>query len=178
MTLFLSLLLLVLCLSYSFFLIGIMWGALFGAPYVPSNAKTVERMLEFAEIKPNDVVYDLGSGDGRLVFAAAKTARSAIGYEISYPIFLLSKLKQYFFRHKGKIHNRSFLKTKLHDADVIFCYLLDPTMKKLQEKFIKELKSGTRIICHGFKIPGWTAIKHLPMDKKTRSGTVWMYVVQ
>lgn len=134
-------------------------------------------MIEFAEITGSDKVYDLGSGDGRLVFDSAEKAKEAVGYEVSLPIYLFSKLKQLFFRKKGKIRNKSFFRANLGDADVIFCYLLGKTMGKLQKKFEKELKKGTRIISHGFQIPGWKAVKHIPHNKDTKQGAMWMYVV-
>lgn len=166
----------IVCVAYSIFLIGVLWGTLFGAPYVPTNHKTVKKMIELAKLKKSDVIYDLGSGDGRLVFKASNRVKAATGYEISFPIYLWSKIKQRLWYKKANIYNKSFFKADLQDASVIFCYLLTKTMEKLKKKFETELKKGTRIVCHGFEIPGWEPIKHLPRCKEY--GSIRVYEVQ
>lgn len=163
------------CVGYSIFLVGVLWGSIFGAPYVPTNHTTVKKMLSLAELKPSDIVYDLGSGDGRLVFQASKKAQSATGYEISFPIYAWSKLKQKLHYPKASIWNKSFFKADLRNADVVFCYLLTHTMKNLKSKFEKELKKGARIVCHGFEIPGWQPEIHIP--KKNDQGSIRVYIM-
>lgn len=164
------------CTGYVFFLLGIAWGGLYDAPYVPSNRRTTAKMLEAAKIKSKDVVYELGSGDGRLVFGAAEKAKKAIGYELSWPIYLLSKFKQWRHGKKGELNRGSFYDADLGDADIVFCYLLPKTMKKLQQKFEKELKPGCRVISHAFQIPGWKVTETVPANRADRTGSVHVYI--
>ena len=122
-----------------------------GAPTVPSLKKTMTTMLELANIKPGEEVHDLGCGDGRLVFAAAKLGANATGYEISLPTFLLAKLRG-IFHPKARILYRNFWHVDLRNADVIFCYLLPSSMQTFKEKIWPTLKPGCRVISHAYRM--------------------------
>lgn len=152
-TLLIGLVVLLLLLITSF--IGHIISALAGASFVSSRKKIVTAMIELANIKPHDRVVDLGSGDGRLVFAAAKTGAVAIGYEISWPVWLQSKLTQIIGRHKGKLVRANIFTVSLAEANVVFCYLLPPVMAALKPKLEQDLPPGARVISHAFPVPGW-----------------------
>lgn len=131
-----------------------------GAPFVPMEPEIVERSLKLAEIKPGDVFYELGSGDGRVVTAAALKGAKAIGIEIDKLRVLYSSFWLKIFRIKNaQIINRDIFDVDLSDADIVFTYLLERTNEKLEEKLKKELRPGTRVVGVGFPFPNWRPIK-------------------
>lgn len=132
-----------------------------GAPFVPSTKKTAEQMVSLATISSNSVVYDLGSGDGRLLFLAAKRgAKKIVGVEINPYLVYFTKLRIMFspFRKIISCRWQNFWNTSLRDADVVFVYLLPWKMDKLKEKLQKELKPGAHVVSNSFIFPGWKII--------------------
>lgn len=130
-----------------------------GAPFVPTRKDLLKRMIAAAHIQPGDKVYDLGCGDGRIVFAAAALGANAVGYELSVPTWLLAKIRSLF--HPGSsIQLKNFWKQDYRDADVIFCYLLQDTMQIFKEAIWPRLKPGTRVISHAFTMDGITAVSN------------------
>ena len=79
------------------------YAAVTSGPFVPSSRKRHRTMLKLADLKPTDIVYDLGCGDGRLVFQSAKLAKQSIGYELSVPLYLFGKIRQLFSRLNAHI---------------------------------------------------------------------------
>lgn len=135
-----------------------MYAALTSGPFVPSARKRHKTMLTLAEIGDNDRVYDLGCGDGRLVFSASKKAKSAIGYDLSIPLVLYGKLMSLFYP-KAKIKFGNLWKQSYQDADVIFCYLLPKAMKQFYSDVWPTLKPGTRVISNAFMIHDLKPVK-------------------
>lgn len=132
-----------------------------GAPFVPSTGKTSRRMIELGEISQSDVIYDLGSGDGRLLFMAAKKgAKKVVGLEINPMLVLFTNIRKLFTPYRTVIgcYWKNYWVTPLHDADVVFVYLLPWKMEKLAHKLQKELKPGTRIVSNSFIFPHWPMI--------------------
>lgn len=164
------------CLGFSIFLLSIIHGGMHGAPFVPSNKRTYQKMIQAAGIKKGNIVYDLGCGDGRLVFAAADKGAHAIGIEINLFIYYFTCVKQFLFRKKGCIKLGNIHTYNLKNADIVFCYLLPTVMKQLDKKFRKELKKECKVISHAFPIPGWNVIKKIPINKKDRTGSVWVQI--
>ncbi len=138
-----------------------------GAPFVPTGRKIMNTMITLADIKKGEKVYDLGCGDGRLIFAAATRGATAVGYEFSIPTFLIAKFRSFFHR-RSKIQMRDFWKQNYNDADVIFVYLLPETMQTFKRVVWPQLKSGTRVVSHAFKMEG--------IEPATKEGTVVLYV--
>lgn len=132
-----------------------------GAPFVPSTKATAGAMIEFAHIKPGMMVYDLGSGDGRLLFMAAKRGAKAVGLEINPFLVFLTWVRIMLSPYRGKItvRWRSFWQTDLSDADVVFVYLLPWKMDKLAIKLKRELKPGALIVSNSFVFPNWTSLR-------------------
>lgn len=153
--------------------VGFFSGAIRGAPFVPSGKKTVQKMIDFAEIQENETVFDLGCGDGRLVFAAAKKTNNAFGVEISRIVFFLARFRQFLFKEKGKLIRGSLWDIDLKNADVIFLYLLPPMMQKFEIDVYPKLKKGTRIISHGFKFP--TLFPKNILEENGRHGKILKY---
>lgn len=126
-----------------------------GAPFVETPPAVVQRIVNMAQIDSKDVVFDLGSGDGRILIASAMKGAKAIGVEKDKLRVLYSKLwiKLLRFDNQIKIIQKDLFKTDLSKATVVCCYLLPETHKKLEKKFKKELKKGTKIVAVAFKLP-------------------------
>ncbi|MEM2956400.1 MAG: rRNA adenine N-6-methyltransferase family protein [Candidatus Pacearchaeota archaeon] len=132
------------------FLLWLFYTRFFGAEYYPTSKKVIKKMIEFAELKKEDIVYDLGCGDGRILLAVARKCKRAIGIEVDLLRFLWSKLKT-----KGKnicVIRKNFFNQNISDANVIFIFLRQETNNKLLEKFKKELKPGSRIVSHYWRL--------------------------
>jgi hypothetical protein len=125
-------------------------------PYVPTPRKVVRRMVELANLKGNETIYDLGCGDARILIEAKKRYPGirAIGFELPLGIFLLAKLRVWLARVDVNVHMRDYLKADLRDADVLFLYLVPEVLPALERKLQSELKAGTKIISHGFPLRG------------------------
>lgn len=148
------------------FMIPGIYAMITGAPFVPTRKKTVNEMVELADIKPGMKVYDLGCGDGRIVFAAASAGATAEGHEFSIPTYILAKLRS-LGRRNAKIKYANFWKQSYSDADVIFCFLLTETMQKFFLQIWPQLKPGTKVVSHVF------TIKDLKPIKKTERVVVY-----
>jgi SAM-dependent methyltransferase len=134
-----------------------------GAPWVPTSRKLVGKILAMAELKPGELLYDLGSGDGRIVITAARDfgARAA-GIEIDPFRILYSRLRisQLRLKDKARIVRGNFFNIDLRDADVVVLYLEQETNNKLQRKLERELtKPNCRVVSFVWKFEGWEVIK-------------------
>ncbi|MFZ6035846.1 MAG: SAM-dependent methyltransferase [Patescibacteria group bacterium] len=128
------------------------------APWLPVFKRDIKRIVTLANLKQNDVAYDLGSGDGRVVLALAHNSSATIcGYEVSFALYLWSWLKVVLLGLSRQVEIRfgDFLSRDLSQATVIFCFLTPKAMAKLGPKFRAELRPGTRVISYSFAIPGW-----------------------
>ena len=127
-------------------------------PFVPTPMEVVDRMLELAEVKKGDVVYDLGSGDGRIVIRAAKKyGVKAVGIEMDS--WLLDKARK-DAKAAGVSHLVTFraedaLNADISAATVVTLYMLPWFNEKIKPNFQKHLKPGARIVAHDFGIEGW-----------------------
>ena len=133
------------------------WTTSKGGPWVPTAMSMVYRMLELAEVCPQDTVYDLGCGDGRLVIAAASDyGARAVGIEIDPIRYLWCQLMITIFglRRRVKILHGDFFKKDLSGATLVTCYLLPDTNKELEDKFKDECQPGTRVVSNNFTFPG------------------------
>ena len=145
------------------------YAAVTGGPFVPSSRKRHQDMIKLAGLKKSDIVYDLGCGDGRLIFQSAKSVKKAIGYELSIPLYLFGKLRQLFNPKNAKIRYGNIWKQDYGDADIIFCYLLPKSMEQFYMSVWPTLKSGTRVVSNAFQIHEIKPAKEL--DK------VYLYIV-
>lgn len=121
------------------------YGAFSAAPWLPTKKRDVARMIALADLKPGDCVYDLGCGDGRLVFAAAKKGAETIGIEVFILPYLYASVKS-LFNKRTKILYGDMFNYDLSRADVVFVFLLKKSYKRLAEKLKKELRPGTRVV--------------------------------
>lgn len=149
-------------------------------PYVPTPSKVVEEMLNVAGVTGNDLLYDLGSGDGRIVITAAqKFGTQGVGIDIN------PKLIQEAFNNaqKAGVTDRvQFLQQDLFKADlskatVVTLYLLRSVNLKLRPKLLKELKPGTRIVSHSFDMGDWKPDRVVIVDNGDRKHVLFYWVV-
>jgi 16S rRNA A1518/A1519 N6-dimethyltransferase RsmA/KsgA/DIM1 with predicted DNA glycosylase/AP lyase activity len=128
------------------------------APFVPSPLDVIQKMLEIAHITSNDIVIDLGCGDGRILFAAVTEyhAKQAIGYEIQDHLYqrLTRKITQKRLDTSIQVFHKSALHADLSTATVITLYLTIPGNQRLKST-LTTAPSGTRIVSHDFQIAGW-----------------------
>lgn len=142
---------------------SILWTNLRGAPWLPSRMSKVHKMLLMAEVGPNDVLYDLGCGDGRLIITAARRygARS-VGIEIDPLRFLWCQVAITVLGLRGRVRVifGDIFAQNYNGADVITSYLLPQTNAKLEGKLIDELPPGARVVANYFAFPGLQLIQH------------------
>lgn len=145
-------------------------------PYVSTKQEVVDAMLKLAKVTKNDVVYDLGCGDGRIVITAAKEyGATGIGIDID-PERIKEANKN---AQEAKVKNKvKFVKGDLFDADlskasVVMLYLLPSVNLKLRPKLLKELKTGTRIVSHAFDMGDWKPEKTV----KVNNSTIYLWII-
>ncbi|MCG6877324.1 MAG: class I SAM-dependent methyltransferase [Betaproteobacteria bacterium] len=148
------------------------------SPFVTSPPLVVERMLALAGVTPKDFVVDLGSGDGRIVIAAAKRyGAQAMGVEYDPKLVALSR-KNAIAQGVGdrtRFVEGDLFKVDLSGASVITVYLLPDVNRKLREKLLAELKPGARLVAHDFDMESWrpdqTESIYAPQKNNGRGGT-------
>ena len=131
---------------------------MFIAPFVPSPLPVVQHMLELAELKSGEVLFDLGSGDGRAVIMAAKTfGARAVGVEMREDLAkrAMSVIHDNGLDSKVTIINGDMFKVDLASADVVYLYLTTSANEKVKPKMDAELKSGVRVVSHDYEVVGW-----------------------
>lgn len=140
--------------------IGLSWFAGSDAPFVPTKMDQIRKILKLAGVKKGKKFYELGSGDGRVVFEAAKLGSQSFGIEQSWIRVLYSKYKasRLNLKHANFYHGNIFTKT-YGNADVIYIYLLHQGVKKLEEKLKKELKKGSVVVTQTYHFPNWKPVK-------------------
>jgi len=133
------------------------------APFVPTPTNVVRRMLKLAEVGPDDVVYDLGCGDGRILFMAIEEfeAERAVGYDINPSMAepLQERIEYKNLEDRIKVVNGNFFKADLSPASVVTMYLTTSGNSKLRPKLEEELGVGTRVVSHDFPVHKWTTEK-------------------
>ena len=145
-------------------------------PFVPTPEKVVDKMLEVAKVGPKDVVYDLGSGDGRIIIAAAKKyGARGVGIDIDPDRVREARDNA---RRAGVTNRVEFRQGDLFQADiaeatVVTIYLLSGINMKLRPKLLAELKPGTRIVSHAFDMGDWKP----HATEKVGTSTVYYWVV-
>lgn len=131
------------------------------APTVPSPHVAIQRMLEMANLKPTDTLYDLGCGDGRILIAAAEQYHvKAVGVEISERMArkAAEKVKKAGLQNEISIVHGNFLYTDLSRANVVTLYLATSANASLKPTLERSLRPKSRVISYDYPIPGWRAI--------------------
>jgi protein-L-isoaspartate O-methyltransferase len=150
------------------------------APYYPTPPVIAERMLVLAELKPGEKMFDLGSGDGRIVILAARKFKAdATGVELDESLYRQSsdELKRLGLQQTARIIHGDILRQDYSSADVLTVYLLPVSNDKVRPILEKQLKKGTRIVAHDFEFSGWKPerTEHVEDDGEGRSHTIYVY---
>jgi tRNA A58 N-methylase Trm61 len=151
------------------------------APYYPTPETVVERMLKLGGLKPGEKMYDLGSGDGRLVIMAAdKFKADSTGVEYDADLWKQSsdRIKALGLEKRARIIHGDITKQDFSAANLLTVYLLPSSNDKIRPMLEKQLKPGTRIVAHDFMFQGWAPVKeeHVEDDGEGRSHTLYLYV--
>jgi len=145
-------------------------------PYVPSPQEVVDKMLELAAVKKGDVVYDLGSGDGRIVVTAAKKyGVKAIGFEIDPERIRESRenIEKERVQKLAEIRQQDILTVDLSGATVVTMYLLPDVNLKLRPNLLSQLKPGSRVVSHAFDMGDWKPDK----VERVNGRTVYLWTI-
>ena len=137
--------------------------------YIPTPQPVVEAMLKLADVKPTDVVYDLGSGDGRIVITAAKKY-GARGVGIELDPDLVKQARQHAadsgVADRVRFVTQDLFTTDLRPATVVTLYLLQSLNERLRPKLVRELRPGARVVSHVFNMgPEWPAAETVTVER-------------
>ncbi len=143
------------------FLLGLLWvfiPALYGLPSRPTHPDRIRRALKLANLQPDEVLYDLGAGDGRVLLIAAKEfGAQAVGVEIGPVQCALIWLRIVASGHGEKIQLKwgNYFKTDLRRADVVFIYATSREVMRLAPYLEKQMKPGSRVVSISADFPEW-----------------------
>ncbi|MCY1081265.1 SAM-dependent methyltransferase [Archangium lansingense] len=145
-------------------------------PYVPTPQGVVDAMLELADVKPGDVLYDLGSGDGRIVVTAAQRfGVRGVGIDINPERVQEAEAnaKAANVEQLTDFRQEDLFKSDFGEATVVTMYLLPSVNNRLKPKLLEDLKPGTRIVSHAFDIEGWEPDRIVEAD----GSTLYLWIV-
>ncbi len=145
-------------------------------PYVPTPQPVVDAMLKLANVAKDDIVYDLGCGDGRIVVTAAKTyGVHATGFDLNPERIKEANenARQAGVEKLVKFVEKNLFDTDLREASVVTLYLLPDVNMRLRPKLLRDLKIGSRIVSHAFDMGDWKPDKKIEVDNRT----VYFWVV-
>jgi SAM-dependent methyltransferase len=144
-------------------------------PFVPSPQDVVDKMIELADVKPGDVVYDLGSGDGRIVITAAKKGAKAVGFDIDGDLVKQSRanIQKAGVQNSAEIRQQDILTVDLSPASVVTMYLLPDVNLKLKPHLLSQLKPGSRVVSHAFDMGDWKPDK----VERVNGRTIYLWTI-
>ena len=150
------------------------------APYYPTPESIVVKMLELGGLKAGEKMFDLGSGDGRIVIAAARHFHAnAVGVELDKDLCRqsLERIRELGLEKSAQIIEGDILRQDYSSADLITVYLLPNSNDKVRPLLERQLKKGTRVVAHDFEIRNWTPAKveDIDDDGEGRSHTLFLY---
>jgi protein-L-isoaspartate O-methyltransferase len=151
------------------------------APYYPTPETIVQKMLQLGGLKAGEKMFDLGSGDGRIVIMAAqKFHAEAVGVELDKDLCKQSvgKIQKLGLEKNAHIINGDLLKQNYSSADLVTVYLLPESIdNKVQPVLDKQLKKGARVVAHDFEFKAWTPekVENIADDGEGRSHTLYLY---
>jgi SAM-dependent methyltransferase len=138
-------------------------------------------MLQLANVKPTDVVYDLGCGDGRILITAVRSYHCrAVGVELSRDIYerTSARINALNLTDSIRIQHGNALQTDLSEADVVTLYLMTSTNERLKPQMEKYLKPGARVVSHDYEVHGWKPEREEVMIVDGRPHKIYLYVMK
>jgi cyclopropane fatty-acyl-phospholipid synthase-like methyltransferase len=150
------------------------------APYVVSPQHVVDDMLEMANLKQGETLYDLGSGDGRILITAAQRYRAkAVGIEIEERLVKSSeeRVAGLGLQNLVRIIHADLRTVDLSPADVVTMYLMTVSNESLKPQLEKSLKPGTRVVSHEYRIPGWKPNREERAEEASNGHVIYLYVM-
>ncbi len=150
------------------------------APYFPTPETIVVKMLQLGELKAGEKMFDLGSGDGRIVIRAAEKFKAdSTGVELDKDLYQqsLEKIRSLGLQNLARIIHGDILQQDYSPADLLTIYLLPVSNDKIRPMLEKQLRKGTRIVCHDFPFKDWKSEKEVSIDDdgEGRSHTLYLY---
>ncbi len=144
-------------------------------PFVPTPQEVVDRMIELAGVKKGDTVYDLGSGDGRIVITAAKKGARAVGFEIDPDLVKESRenINKARVQQLAEIRHQDILTVDLSAASVVTMYLLPDVNLKLKPNILSQLKPGSRVVSHAFDMGDWKP----DTTERVNGRTIYLWII-
>jgi tRNA A58 N-methylase Trm61 len=156
---------------------------MFIAPFVPSPSPVVEYMLKLAGLRCGEVLFDMGSGDGRTVIMAAKTfGARGVGIELREDLAkkAMSNIHESGLDDRVTILNDDMFNVNLSAADVVYLYLTTSANERIKPKLEKDLKKGARVVSHDYEVVGWRPEKIENFCENPQLGypshTIYLYV--
>lgn len=149
------------------------------APFVSTPIPVVRRMLSLANLKPGEVLFDLGSGDGRVLFTAAvEFGARAVGIELRKDLVERTRNKASALKlgEKVRVIHGNVMNVPIDQADVVTLYLTTAANDKVRPKLERELKDGARVVSHDFEVPGWTPKRVERFYESYLSHEIFLYV--
>jgi SAM-dependent methyltransferase len=144
-------------------------------PFVPTPQEVVDKMIELAGVKTGDVVYDLGSGDGRIVITAAKKGARAVGFDVDGSLVKESRenIRKAGVEERAEIRQQDILTVDLSGASVVTMYLLPDVNLKLRPHILSQMKPGARVVSHAFDMGDWKPDK----TERVEGRTIYLWIV-
>lgn len=162
-----------------YFISSIISFARFGVPYVKADPKAVAKILELANIKSGDLIYDLGAGNGQFIIKAGKEyGARAEGFEKAIWPYLAAKFNIWRNKSRAKIYYKNFLKEDLGEAKVLIAFLMPKPCARLRAKLDKELKSGVKVFSYAFQLKDWESDDIEEEIIKSDEFRSWIYIYQ
>ena len=152
-------------------------------PYVPTPPEVIDAMLKLATVREGDILYDLGSGDGRiLIRAAEKRSVHTVGIEFDKELCRVTRLAitEHHLEGRVRVIQGDIFAQDLSEASVVTAYLLPKSLGKIAAMLQTQLRKGTRVLSVNDEIPGWKFTKRLNVRENSngRDWRVFLYVIQ
>jgi protein-L-isoaspartate O-methyltransferase len=149
------------------------------APYVTSPQPIVEKMLDIAGLRSGETLYDLGCGDGRILFTAARQGARAVGVEINPDLVKKTRQTVETLSLQGRVQvvQGDMLAVDVSSADVVALYLITGANEMLRPKLERELRPGARVVSLEFEIKGWKPVRVEKIEAHRHPYKIYLYEV-
>ncbi|MBI4142823.1 hypothetical protein HY480_03045 [Candidatus Uhrbacteria bacterium] len=133
------------------------WGALRGAPWVPTRSRDIPRIIALAAPRRGELAVDLGCGSGGVLAAFARVGCRVRGWELAILPWTWATFRLFRVRD-ARVMYGDFWSANLRDVDIVYAFLMPAVLERLAEKLRRELSPGARVITYAWPLPGWTPI--------------------